>query len=335
MRRRLRLLLAATAVAALPLGTAAAEPAAVRVIAQNLAYTWGVGFLPDGSALVTERNSARVLSIKGTAVSTAATIPGVRPGGEGGLLGIAVSPNYASDGWIFVYYTSASDNRIARFKLGQAPQPIVTGIPKANIHNGGRLAFGPDGHLYAGTGDAANTANSQNPNSLGGKILRMTLDGKPAPGNPSGTLVYTLGHRNVQGLAWDSRGRMFASELGQNRQDELNQIVAGSNYGWPTCEGRCNDTRFRNPLLTWTTAEASPSGIAVYNNNVYVTALRGQRLWKVPLTDSGVGNPTALYQGTYGRLRDAAVAPDRTLWVLTSNGPSGVAGGDKVLSTDG
>ncbi|MGO1056354.1 PQQ-dependent sugar dehydrogenase [Crossiella sp. CA198] len=335
MRRRLRLLLAATTVAALPLGTAAAEPAAVRVIAQNLAYTWGVGFLPDGSALVTERNSARVLAIKGTAVSTAATIPGVRPAGEGGLLGIAISPTYASDGLIFVYYTAAGDNRIARFKLGQTPQVIVTGIPKANIHNGGRLAFGPDGHLYAGTGDAGNTANSQNPSSLGGKILRMTAEGRPAPNNPTGTLVYSLGHRNVQGLAWDGKGRMFASELGQNAQDELNQIQAGANYGWPTCEGRCGNPRFKDPLLTWTTAQASPSGIAVYNNNVYLAALRGQRLWRIPLTDSGVGTPTALYQGTYGRIRDAAAAPDKTLWVLTSNGPTGVAGGDKVLSTDG
>ncbi|MBP2472800.1 glucose/arabinose dehydrogenase [Crossiella equi] len=334
MKSRFRLLLTATAVAALPLGTAIAEPAAVRVVAQNLAYTWGAAFLPDGSALVTERNSARVLAVKGGAVSTAATIPGVRPAGEGGLLGIAVSPKYASDGLVFVYYTAASDNRIARFKLGQTPEVIVSGIPKANIHNGGRLAFGPDGHLYAGTGDAANTANAQNPASLGGKVLRMTPEGRPAPNNPSGTLVYSLGHRNVQGLTWDSTGRLFSSELGQNRQDELNLITAGGNYGWPTCEGKCGDPRFSDPLTTWTTAEASPSGIAAVGNNLYMAALRGQRLWRIPITNSGVGTPTALHQGTYGRLRDAVLAPDRTLWVLTSNGPTGVAGGDKVLSID-
>ncbi|MCP3805005.1 PQQ-dependent sugar dehydrogenase [Allokutzneria sp. A3M-2-11 16] len=320
-------------------GVGAAQPDAVRTVVTKLAAPWGVAFLPDGSALVTERDSTRVLSVRGTTATEVARITEARPSGEGGLLGIAVSPRYATDGLVFVYYTAASDNRIARFKLGERPQPLVTGIPKAGVHNGGRLAFGPDGLLYASTGDAGRTSLSQDRGSLGGKILRMTADGAPAPGNPFGSLVYSLGHRNVQGMAWDTRGRMYASEFGQNRLDELNRIESGKNYGWPQCEGTCADPAFTNPLRTWSTTEASPSGIAVYKDNVYLAALRGQALWQVPLNpDGSTGTPRALFRGEYGRLRDTAVAPDGTLWVLTSNrdgrgdpGPDD----DRILSTDG
>jgi hypothetical protein len=220
-------------------------------------------------------------------------------------------------------FTSSSDNRIVRFRLDtpQTQTPILTGLARASIHDGGRIAFGPDGMLYAGVGDAGNTANSQNPQSRNGKILRMRPDGSVPPDNPTaGSLVYSLGHRNVQGLAWDSAGRLYASEFGQNTWDEVNYIVPGGNYGWPTVEGRAGDPRFRDPIVQWTTAEASPSGAAVDGNTLLVAALRGTRLWLVPLTgNGGAGTPTAQLQGQFGRLRTVAVAPDGYLWVATSN----------------
>ena len=296
-----------------------------EVVATGLTVPWGLGFLPDGSALVAERNSARILQLRpGSAPAVVATVNGVAAAGEAGLLGLAVSPTYAEDGFIYVYFTSASDNRIARLRL-DAPQNqevILSGLAKANIHDGGRIAFGPDGMLYAGVGDAGTTASAQNQQSLNGKILRMRPDGGvPAEGNPfSGSLVYSLGHRNVQGLAWDAQGRLYASEFGQNTWDEVNQIVPGANYGWPTVEGRSSDTRFRNPIVVWTTAEASPSGATIDDGTLYVAALRGQRLWSVPLDgNGGAGTPTALLQGQYGRLRTAERAPDGSLWITTSN----------------
>jgi glucose/arabinose dehydrogenase len=237
----------------------------------------------------------------------------VRPAGEGGLLGLAVSPSYDEDGWVYAYLTAADDNRIVRFRLGRAPEPVLIGIPKGSIHNGGRLAFGPDGNLYAGTGDTGDRSLAQDPASLGGKILRMTPDGKPV----GGSLVFSTGHRNVQGLAFDARGRLFASEFGQNRFDELNVVREGDNGGWPDVEGPGDGGgRFAAPLVTWTTDEASPSGVAVLGDRVYVAALRGRRLWQVPVAG---GTPVALLREDFGRLRTVAVAPDGALWVMTSN----------------
>ncbi|XVU30185.1 PQQ-dependent sugar dehydrogenase [Actinoplanes sp. CA-054009] len=176
--------------------------------------------------------------------------------------------------------------------------------------------------LYAGVGDAQNTADAQNPDSVNGKILRLTPDGKPAPGNPTpGSPVYSIGHRNVQGLAWDSAGRMFAAEFGQDELDEVNRIEAGRNYGWPEVEGE-GDThggRYTNPLLTWKVADASPSGIAISGNTAYVAALRGQRLWTLPLDGGAIGEPVAHLQQQYGRLRTVQIAPDGALWMTTSN----------------
>jgi len=295
------------------------------IVATGLTVPWGLGFLPDGSALVTERASARILRLRpGSPPAVVATVSGVAPAGEAGLLGLAVSPTYAEDGFVYVYFTAASDNRIARLRLDapQDQQVILSGIAKATIHDGGRIAFGPDGMLYAGVGDANTTADAQNRQSLNGKILRMRPDGGvPAEGNPfPGSLVYSMGHRNVQGLAWDGQGRLYASEFGQNTWDEVNQIVAGGNYGWPTVEGRSDDTRFRNPIVVWSTAEASPSGAAIDGSTLYVAALRGQRLWSVPLDGTGdAGTPTALLENRYGRLRTVERAPDGALWITTSN----------------
>ncbi len=304
--------------AASPSGTAAGQ---VTVLATGLEIPWGIAFLPDGDALVTERNSARILRVPagGGTPTEVQRLSEVDGGGEGGLLGIAVPPTYARDQLVYVYYSTADDNRIARMRLGQPPRPIVTGIPRSGIHNGGRLAFGPDGYLYAGTGDASARGNSQDRNSLGGKILRMTPDGHPAPGNPFGTLVWSYGHRNVQGLVFDRAGRLWASEFGQNRFDEINLIQPGKDYGWPVVEGASDDPRFAAPLVTWPTSDASPSGVTIAGSTLYVAALRGERLWEVPLDGDRTGTPHAELQGRYGRLRAVQLAPDGSLWILTSN----------------
>lgn len=292
----------------------------------GLSVPWAIAFLPGGDALVTERDTARLLRVTPAGkVQDVGRVPGVSPAGEGGLLGVAVSPSFARDHWVFLYYSTGSDNRIVRFpytgKGVSGVRTLVSGIPRGPIHNGGRLAFGPDHYLYASTGETGHGELAQDRSSLGGKILRMTLDGRPAPGNPFGTLVWTYGHRNVQGLAWDSRGRMFATEFGQHRFDEINRILPGHNYGWPVVEGFGGDRRrYTQPLLTWRTDEASPSGLAYDRGSLWAGALAGTRLWQVPVSATGtVGRPVAHFTGRYGRLRAVAVAPDGSLWVSTSN----------------
>jgi glucose/arabinose dehydrogenase len=215
-------------------------------------------------------------------------------------------------------------------------QVLLKGIQRNKFHNGGRLRFGPDGKLYISTGDAENGKNAQNTSSLNGKILRINPDGSVPADNPfAGSLVYTLGHRNVQGLAWDSEGRMFASEFGQNTWDEVNRIEAGKNYGWPTVEGIGTDSRFVNPLVQWPTSQASPSGAAIVGDTFYAAALAGTRLWTVPLTAAGgAGTPAAVLQGTFGRLRTVKLGPDGFLWLTTSNRDgrgSPVAADDRVI----
>ncbi|WBB68464.1 PQQ-dependent sugar dehydrogenase [Micromonospora sp. WMMD812] len=295
-----------------------------EVVATGLDVPWGLAFLPDGSALVGERDSGRVLRVRrGSPPQQVAQIAGVAAVGEGGLLGLAVSPRYRIDRYVYAYFTSSADNRIVRFRL-TAPhlqEPILTGLARAGAHNGGRIAFGPDGLLYAGVGDAGQAATAQDPGSRNGKILRMRPDGGVPRTNPiAGSLVYSLGHRNVQGLDWDRRGRLYATEFGAGAWDEVNRIVPGGNYGWPVVEGVAGDPRFRDPVVTWRPAEASPSGAAIVGDTLYVAALRGTRLWVVPLHWSGgVGTPTAQLVGAYGRLRTVVAAPDGSLWVTTSN----------------
>ncbi|WP_245649603.1 PQQ-dependent sugar dehydrogenase [Nocardia shimofusensis] len=291
-------------------------------IARDIDIPWGLGFLPDGAALVAERDTARILRIEqGRPPQEVYRVPGVVAEGEGGLLGLALSPTHADDGYVYAYFTAADDNRIVRFRLDGAPQPIFTGIAKADNHNGGRIAFGPDGMLYAGTGDAEDPDLAQDPTSPNGKILRLTPEGSPAPGNPTtDSPVYSLGHRNVQGLAWDSAGRLFAAEFGQNLFDEINRIEPGRNYGWPAVQGGGGaDDGYTDPLLIWTPSEASPSGIAITRDTLYVAALRGKRLWTAPLSAGTTGEPRAVLDGTYGRVRTVTVAPDGALWLTTSN----------------
>lgn len=311
------------------------------VVAQGLDVPWGLAFLPDGSALVTLRDTGEITRVQeGSAPAQLGTVPGVEADGEGGLLGIAVSPQFATDHQVFVYLTAEDDNRILRMTLDggelHADTVILDGIPKASVHNGGRIAFGPDGYLYVGTGDGTEGTHSQDVGSLAGKILRIDHDGKVPAGNPlPGSPVWTLGHRNVQGMAWDSRGRMLASEFGQNMWDELNRIEPGKNYGWPVVEGKSDRAGFVNPLVQWRTSDASPSGIAIGPDGaVYMAALRGESLWRIPLSTHGVaGAPERLFQGTYGRLRTVTTSPDGRLWLITSNTFRGTPrpGDDQIL----
>ncbi len=304
-----------------PTRSAAGRPTVAGTVVTGLAAPWGLAFLPDGSALVSQRDDGTIVRVAGGRVSEVGAVPGVQAEGEGGLLGIAVSPAFAEDRLVYAYLTAAEDNRVVRMRydgkrLGE-PDVVLDGIAKNVFHNGGRIAFGPDGMLYVATGDAGDPDLSQDRESISGKILRVTPEGEPAPGNPFGNSpVWSWGHRNVQGLAWDDEGRLWASEFGQNTYDELNVIEKGRNYGWPLVEGRGNDERFTNPRVVWSPEQASPSGVAVAGGAVYVAGLRGARLWQVPLGD---GKPRDYFAGKYGRLRTVAAAPDGSLWLVTSN----------------
>ncbi|WP_337061560.1 PQQ-dependent sugar dehydrogenase [Kineococcus sp. G2] len=343
---------ASTPAASTP-GGASTPPAAAGVpgtpvdVTTGLDVPWGLAVLPDGTALVTLRDEARVVRTgPGVLARVAATgqdgrVDGVVPDGEGGLLGIALSPGFAQDGQVYLFLTTRDDNRVVRYSYADDrlsdPRPVLTGIPKNSTHNGGRIAFGPDGMLYVGTGDAQDRAAAQDPRSLAGKVLRVAPDGSVPPDNPfEGSPTWSYGHRNPQGFAWDSTGRLIASEFGQDTYDELNVIRPGGNYGWPVVEGPGDGGgRFVAPVQTWATAEASPSGVAVTSDAVLVAGLRGERLWRVPLTPEGpTGTPEAYLQGALGRLRSVEVGPDGSLWVLTSNTFRGEprAGDDRLVS---
>ena len=325
------LLVLATAVLGACGGTDAgtARPAAmpaggVRTIATGLAVPWGIAFLPDGDALVGERDSGRILRIpaRGGTPREVMRLPDVAPGGEGGLLGLAVSPHYADDGLVYAYATTDRDNRIVRFRLGGPVQPILTGLRAGAVHDGGRIAFGPDGKLYAGVGETGDSGLAQDVAARNGKILRIDPDGSAPADNPfPGSPVWSLGHRNVQGLAWDAGGRLWATEFGQSETDEVNLIRRGANYGWPEVEGT-GDTRggrFTNPVVTWSpTSEASPSGAAIAGDTLFVGALQGAAVFRVRLDGEHASERTPILTG-HGRMRTVVVAPDGWVWAATSN----------------
>ena len=303
------------------------SPRVVAEAATGLAVPWGLGFLPDGRAVVTERDTRNVLLVDPdtSAVEVVGTMEAAAPEGEAGLLGVAVSPDFDHDRTVYFYLTTVEDNRIVRAVLDQGdrlgePEVLLSGIPNGSIHDGGRLAFGPDGFLYASTGETGEGELAQDRGSLGGKILRITVDGDPAPGNPDpDSPIWSLGHRNVQGLAFDDQDRLWASEFGQSTYDELNLIRPGSNYGWPEVEGRSGSSSFFNPRVVWNPEEASPSGLAFAEGHLWLAALRGTRLWRIEVDGEDVGRVRDFFVGDYGRLRTVALAPDGMLWVTTSN----------------
>lgn len=306
------------------------EPAnAVTTLASELLAPWSVVPLESGGALVSERGDGtiRELTPDGT-MRVAGVVPGVVSGGEAGLHGLAVWEDRDGDRWLYAYHGAQADNRVVRMPLTGAsgalafgvPEVVVDGIARNVNHNGGRIAFGPDGFLYITTGDAGERADAQDRASLNGKILRVTPTGLPASGNPFDNEVWSLGHRNVQGIAWTTDGTMWASEFGQNTWDELNVIRSGENYGWPDVEGVGNDSRYVDPVAVWATDDASPSGIAAVGDTLFIAALRGERLWVVDTAGETLqGEPTAVLVGEQGRLRDAVAAPDGSLWILTNN----------------
>ena len=311
-----------------PDGTPAGNraPDVVGTLVDRLEVPWGVDFLTDGPAVVTERISGRVLQVAGDGtVDELGAIASTVPEGEAGLLGVAVSPTFDTDRTLFLYTTTGSDNRVLRAELDGTrlgePTVVLDGIPRGFIHDGGRIAFGPDGYLYVSTGETGDPELAQDPDSLAGKILRITADGAPAPGNPDpDSPVWSLGHRNVQGLAWDDDGRLWASEFGDSTWDELNLIEKGGNYGWPEVEGTGGAPEFIDPQVVWPVDEASPSGLAWSDGHLWMAGLRGQRLWRIEVSADGrASRPKAYFTEDYGRLRTVATAPDGTLWLTTSN----------------
>ncbi|TCR17779.1 PQQ-dependent sugar dehydrogenase [Streptomyces sp. BK205] len=319
-------------------------PSSVATLSSGWTIPWGVFWLPDGkSALVTERDDFRVWKVtKDGSKTQVGTVPNaVTTNGEGGLLGVAVDPKWETNHRVYFMHTASEGNRVVRMTYDGTTLSgytvLLQGIKKNRYHNGGRLAFGPDGYLYVSTGEAQTPDLAQDKSSLNGKILRMTTDGSPAPGNPFGTYVYSLGHRNPQGLAFDRNGRLWEAEFGNSSKDELNLIKPGANYGWPVCEGTCSTAGMTNPKATWNVSEASPSGIAIVRNVVYMASLRGERLWRIPINgdNESVGTPTAYYVGTYGRLRTVTKVPGADqLWLSTTNcdNNGGAAdGSDKIL----
>ncbi|WP_228265938.1 PQQ-dependent sugar dehydrogenase [Microlunatus elymi] len=312
---------------------------------------WGLALLPGGDLLVTSRDTRQITRIdlstgKKTLLGTVdQAVSNGNSGGEGGLLGIAISPDFAHDHRLYLYYSTANDNRIgwltyrpdatAGHQLS-APQVILKGIPHGLHHNGGRIAFGPDGMLYASTGEAGDPPLAQDKNSLGGKILRMTPEGKPAKGNPiAGSVMWSYGHRNVQGLAWDPAGRLWASEFGDRTADELNLIKPDHNYGWPATQGKTSNPKYTSPVAQWGTEVDSPSGIAYAAGSIWMAALKGERLWRIPLNGTKVvAESQDFLVGTYGRLRSVIALDDHTLLITTSNtdhraGPR--PGDDRIL----
>ncbi|MFF8024056.1 PQQ-dependent sugar dehydrogenase [Streptomyces sp. NPDC007896] len=319
-------------------------PSSIGTVSSGWTIPWGTYWMPDGqTALVTERDDFRVWKVTKDGTRTqVGTVPNaVTTNGEGGLLGVAVDPKWATNHYVYFMHTASEGNRVVRMTYDGSSLTnytiLLQGIKKNRYHNGGRLAFGPDGYLYVSTGEAQTPELAQDKTSLNGKILRMTTDGKAAPGNPFGNYVYSYGHRNPQGLAFDRNGRLWEAEFGNSSKDELNLIKPGANYGWPTCEGSCSVSGMTNPKATWNVSEASPSGIAIVRNVVYMASLRGERLWRIPITGDteNVGTPTAYYVGTYGRLRTVTKVPGADqLWLSTTNcdNNGGAAdGSDKIF----
>lgn len=308
-----------------PTETGPPNPRIAGTLAQDLDVPWGIAFLPDGTALVSCRDSFEIVRIGRRRPSVLGKVPGVvttvDSGGEGGLLGIALHPDFPRQRWLYAYRTTTTGNEVVRMRLPGsldsigAPDVILDGIRTSLHHNGGGLRFSPDGLLFVSTGDAENPSDAQDTGSLNGKILRITDTGHVPTENPFGNAVWSYGHRNVEGMAFDDQGRLWASEFGDHKYDELNQIVRGGNYGWPNVEGSDGRGGYRDPIAQWPTSDASPSGIAITRGRAWLGALQGECIWSVDLASG----KTQRYLDGHGRLRMVAVARDGSLWVGTSH----------------
>jgi glucose/arabinose dehydrogenase len=324
-------------------GPAAAAPRVDRTLAKGLGVPWGMAFLPSGNALVGERDSGDVHVVKRGGgrrrVGHLEAFSQVSRAGESGLLGLALHPGFATNRLVYAYLSTSSDNRIVRMTYANgalgSPQVVLAGIPMNLHHNGGGLVFGPDGLLYASTGDGEVSSRAQSKTSLGGKTLRITPDGKVPAGNPFGNYTWSMGHRNVEGITFDARGTLWASEFGEKETDELNMIVRGANYGWPLVEGADGAGGYRDPLAEWSpTSTCSPAGVAVANGRAWLGALRGECLFSVRLRGPDSGAKHKHFAGRFGRIRQVMAAPDGSLWITTSNRDGRAtpgAGDDKVI----
>lgn len=317
----------------------------VEEVVSGLDVPWGIGFLPNGDMLVSERSGQVRLVQNGTLRPQAVATINVSDRGEGGLLGLATHPDFANNRFFYVYYTAdgngAQVNRVERWQLSPdglsatRDRTIVDNIPVAQYHNGGRIRFGPDGMLYIGTGDARDPNLSQDPKSLAGKILRVTPDGQVPPGNPfPGNPAYILGIRNTQGFDWVNPSTLLVSdhgpsgELGRSGHDEVSIAKAGDNLGWPTIY-RCESQQgLVTPAIVWQQA-LPPGGATIYTGqaipewqgSLMVAGLRAEQLQRVVIDpQSGQLQQHEVYlQGQYGRLREAIMGPDGELYVTTSN----------------
>jgi glucose/arabinose dehydrogenase len=324
------------------------ETMRVRVVATNLEVPWALAFLPaspaggpDGQMLVTER-PGRVRIVSNGNVSEPIAEIRVHAVSEGGLHGIAVDPDFNSNNFVYLYYTYADTgnntlNRVVRYIFEnnnlREDKIIVDRIPGAPNHNGGRIKFGPDGFLYITTGDAQEPTLSQDRNSLAGKILRVTRNGDPAPNNPFGTLVYSYGHRNSQGIAWDNHARLWATEHGRSPGglDELNIIERSKNYGWPIIQGDETQGGMEAPIINSGSDTWAPAGAAFINGSIFFAGLRGQALYEYKINEQRL---IEHFKNQYGRLRDVVLGPDNMLYVTTSNRDgrgNPQAGDDKIL----
>ncbi len=306
----------------------------VKEVARDRDIPWGLVTMPNGDILYAQRDVQDIIRMNasGTKVNIG-KVPNVQgTAGEGGLLGIAATKDFPDrDSWLYIYHTSPSDNRIVRMRYTDGKldagslQVLVRGIGKNRFHNGGRLRFGPDGKLYASTGDAQSGAFSQNINNTAGKILRLNPDGSVPSDNPFDNYVWSYGHRNPQGLAFDSQGRLWSQEFGDSI-DETNLVIKGGNYGWPNCEGNrdrggqgCATNGYIAPKRVYSNDQGSCSGIAIVRDYLYIACQRGQRLYRGNISSGDITGMNQYLQGTYGRLRTVEPSNDGGLWLTTSN----------------
>lgn len=314
----------------------------ITEMATGLTAPWGLTFLPDSSLLISSRTTAEIQRVPaaGGTPQLVGTVSGVSFSAEGGLLGLETSPSFEDDRTIYAYLSAQPSNRVVSIRIAEnfaaleVTGILLEGITTANRHHGGRLEIGPDGNLWISTGDAFQPALAQDAGSLNGKILRIKLDRSIPEGNLNGSPVYSYGHRNVQGIAFGPDGTVYASELGHRTWDEVNVIEAGLNYGWPESEGIAGNFG-EPPLAVFHPDECSPSGMAYAQGFLWMGALGGQRLYQIPVENGMLhGQPVAHLVEEYGRIRTVEVAPDHSLWLLTSNTDGATWGGTAPRSGD-